>query len=69
MTIYYESARNQITTNSKLTPAVLAVLNPLLGQFDVEYTANFLTSHAGNATEVQTALHCRGYLSSAFAIK
>jgi Protein of unknown function (DUF3533) len=69
MTIYYGSARNQITTNSKVIPAVLAVVNPLLGQLNAEYTANFLASHAKNAMAVQTALQCKRCLSSPFAAK
>lgn len=67
MTIYTASARNQITTNSKVTPAVLAVVNPLLAKLGAEATGIFLSSHAGNATAVQTALKCRGCLSSPYA--
>jgi hypothetical protein len=67
LTIYTASARNQITTNSKVTPAILAVINPLLAEFGAESTGTFLGSHAGNATAVQTALRCRGCLSSPYA--
>lgn len=66
MTIYYESARDQITTNSKVIRAVLAVVNPLLGKINTAHTAKLFASHAGNVTAVQAALLCRGCLSSPF---
>jgi hypothetical protein len=64
MTIYTASARNQITTNSKVTPAILGVVNPLLAKLGAESTGTFLSSHAENATAIQAALRCRGCLSS-----
>lgn len=67
VTIYIASARNQITTNSKVVPAVLATINPLLARLSSEHTEGFLTSIAGNMTALRTALECRGCLSSPFA--
>jgi hypothetical protein len=67
VTIYIASARNQITTNSKVVPAVLATINPLLAQLGSEHTEGFLASIAGNMTALRTALECRGCLSSPFA--
>lgn len=66
MTIYTASARNQITTNSKVTPAILTVVNPLLAKLGAESTGIFLSSNARNATVVETALKCRGCLSSPY---
>jgi hypothetical protein len=67
VTIYIASARNQITANSKVVPAVLATINPLLAQLGSEHTNTYLASIAGNTTALRTALECRGCLSSPFA--
>jgi hypothetical protein len=67
MTIYTASARNQIRTNSKVTPAILAVVNSLLAKFGGESTDIFLSSQAGNVTAVERALRCKGCLSSLYA--
>ena len=69
MTIYTASARNQITTNSKVVPAILATVNPLLAQLGAQHTKSFLDSIVGNETALRTALICPSCLSSPFAAK
>ena len=67
VTIYFNSARNQITTNSKVVPAILAVLNPSLAELNARFVSSFLAANSYNATNISSALKCPACLSSPFA--
>lgn len=69
MIIYFLSARNQITTNSKVAPAILGVVNPLLSKANAIHTASFLSSNIGNETTLRIANRCPQCLASPFAAK
>ena len=68
MTLFFASARNQITVNSKVVPAVLAVINPLATQAAIAHTAQFLSLHSGNATALDLAKACPQCLAAPFAL-
>jgi hypothetical protein len=69
VTIYYASARNQITANSQVLPSILAVINPLLAQAGGQHTGQFLAANAGNAPALRKALGCGSCVSSPYAAK
>lgn len=68
VTLYFASGRNQITSNSKVIPAILAVINPILTNAAIQHTAAFLSANTANATALTTAEHCPQCLAAPFAI-
>ena len=68
ITLYFASGRNQITANSKVIPAILAVINPILTKAAIQHTATFLGANTANATALTTAERCPQCLAAPFAI-
>ncbi|KAK3173516.1 hypothetical protein OEA41_006846 [Lepraria neglecta] len=69
ITLFFASGRNQITANSKVVPAILAVINPILTKASIQHTAAFLGPNTGNITALATAERCPQCLASPFAIR
>lgn len=67
-TLYFASGRNQITTNSKVIPAILAVINPILTKAAIQHTAAFLGANTANTTALTAAERCPQCLAAPFAI-
>jgi hypothetical protein len=67
--LYYASARNQITVNSHLVPAILAIINPALSELAVKHVASFLHDNAYNVTAIDAALRCPQCLANPFVLK
>ena len=72
LTLFYASARNQITTSSKVVPAILATINPLLTQAATAHTAQYLlalnsSSSAPNALSLAVKA-CPQCLAGPFAL-
>ena len=68
ITLYFVSGRNQITANSKVIPAILAVINPILTKAAIQHTAAFLSANTINTTALTTAERCPQCLAAPFAI-
>ena len=68
ITLYFSSGRNQITANSKVIPAILAVINPILTKAAIQHTAAFLSANTANATALAIAERCPQCLAAPFAI-
>ena len=68
VTLYVASARNQITTNSHVVPAVQSLVSPILAQIGVNNTASFLHSISGNKSAMDVALRCPQCLASPFVL-
>ncbi|GBE80924.1 predicted protein [Sparassis crispa] len=62
-----EGARNPLTSNSHLVPAILAILEPVIVQASMNASATFLSANLDNATAIRTALNCPQCLSSGFS--
>ena len=69
ITLFFASGRNQITANSKVVPAILAVINPILTTASIQHTAAFLGPNTGNITALATAERCPQCLASPFEIR
>lgn len=67
MTIFYTSARNQITVNSRVVPSILAVVNPLLISAGINHTSKFLQSASNDQGRLQKAFQCPQCLAFPFA--
>jgi hypothetical protein len=67
VTLYFASARNQVTTLSLTVPAVLGLVNPIVSQIATNTTAAFLQSNEGRVPPA--ALQCPQCLTTPFAIK
>ncbi|KAI9838447.1 MAG: hypothetical protein M1838_004598 [Thelocarpon superellum] len=67
VSIYAATARNQITANSHVIPAILAIVNPLLNKAGAIHTAQFLGTVSNNSSALQTALHCPQCIASPYA--
>ena len=68
ITLYFASGRNQITANSKVIPAMLAVINPILTKAAIQHTAAFLGANTANTSALSTAERCPQCLAAPFAI-
>ena len=68
ITLYYASARNQITVNSNVVPQILGVINPLLSKAGAGNTAKFLGSSLNNTAALVAATKCPQCLAGPFAI-
>ena len=72
LTLFYASARNQITASSKVVPAILATIDPLLTQAAIAHTAQYLlalnSSSGGPDAPSLTAKSCPQCLTSPFAL-
>lgn len=68
VTLFFASARNQITTGSAVLPAVMAAMNPILGQASVEHTAQFLAASSNNPLALANAQKCPQCLAQPFAM-
>ena len=71
VTLYFASARNQVTTLVVAVPAVTSLVNRILSDVAVTSTASFLQSAvlASDADSLSTALRCPQRLVSPFAVK
>jgi Protein of unknown function (DUF3533) len=69
ISLYYASARNQITVNSHVVPGILAIVNPTLSEVAVKHTASFLQKNANNTAVLDTAIRCPQCLANPFVIK
>lgn len=71
VTLYFTSARNQVTTLALAVPAILNLVNPILSRIAVNSTATLLqtATSSNNSTALSTALKCPQCLASPFAIK
>lgn len=54
--VYYSQGRNELAANNYLTPYSSALLGDAAIAFGVNFTRAFLSSNAGNATALSTAL-------------
>jgi hypothetical protein len=69
MTLYFASARNQVTTSSVTVPAIMNLVNPMLAHLGAASTTAFLEKMASNETALSTTLQCAQCLASPFAIR
>ncbi|CAO2657708.1 Nn.00g038340.m01.CDS01 [Neocucurbitaria sp. VM-36] len=71
VTLYFASARNQVTTLAVTVPVVIGLVNRLLSSLAVSSTASFLqeTMKASDDTSLSAALQCPQCLASPFAVK
>lgn len=67
ITLYYASARNQITVNSHVVPSILATINPILSEVAIKQLAAFLRN--ANSTAVSAASACPQCLAAPFILK
>lgn len=68
VTLYFASARNQVTTLAVTLPAIMGLVNPILSQLAIASTASFLQT-TSNGTSLQTALRCTQCLAAPYAVK
>ncbi len=68
VTLFYTSARNQITVNSHVVPSILGVINPLLSIAGTKNTAQFLAQNSGNQSALVPALKCPQCLAGPYAM-
>ena len=68
ITLYFVSGRNQITANSKVVPAILAVINPILTKAAIQHTAAFLGANTASTTALTIAERCPQCLAAPFAV-
>ena len=66
-TLYFASARNQVTTLSVTLPPLMSLVNGIISQLAINSTATFL--QANQDTSLATALQCPQCLASPFAVK
>jgi hypothetical protein len=71
VTLYYASARNQVTTLAVAVPAAISLANRILSDVAVTSTASFLQSAvtASDVDSLSTALRCPQCLAFPFAVK
>lgn len=69
ITLFYASARNQITVNSHVVPAVLSTINPVLSAVAINNTASFLRMNINDTSALETALRCPQCLTVPFVLK
>ena len=69
ITLFYASARNQITVNSHVVPAVLSAVNPVLSAVAINNTASFLRMNINDTSALETALRCPQCLTVPFVLK
>jgi hypothetical protein len=67
--LFYASARNQITVNSHVIPAVLSAVNPILSAVATKNTASFLGKNINNTSAMEAALRCPQCLTVPFVLK
>ncbi|KAK4555587.1 hypothetical protein LTR86_007340 [Recurvomyces mirabilis] len=68
ITFFYASARNQITVNSHVAPAVLGLINGKLHAVAVEYTTSFLRNNINNTAALDYAIRCPQCLTAPFVL-
>lgn len=67
ITLSYTSARNQVLTLAVAVPAIMGLVNPLLGRITVNSTAGFLGT--ANETQIKIALGCGSCLTEPFVVR
>lgn len=68
VTLFYASARNQITVNSHVVPSILGVVNPLFSIAGTKSTTQFLAQNSGNQSALAPALKCPQCLAVSYAM-
>ncbi|KAF2118072.1 hypothetical protein BDV96DRAFT_680016 [Lophiotrema nucula] len=69
VSLYFTSARNQVTTLAVAVPAIMGSVNPILGQIAVKNTATFLGANANDTEALERGLKCPQCLASPFVVK
>ncbi|KAF1841397.1 uncharacterized protein K460DRAFT_166555 [Cucurbitaria berberidis CBS 394.84] len=71
VTLYFASARQQVTTLSVTVPAAMGLVSQVLSELAANSTTSFLkvTEKAGSEVSLSTALRCPQCLASPFAVK
>jgi hypothetical protein len=69
ISLYYASARNQITVNSHVVPGILAIVNPMLSVVAVKHTSSFLQKNVKNERLLDTASRCPQCFANPFVLK
>jgi hypothetical protein len=69
ITLYFASARNQVTTLSATVPAVMSLVNPIMARLAAVSTAESLEKMASNKSALLTGLQCAQCLASPFVVR
>ena len=69
ISLYYASARNQITVNSHVVPGILAIVNPTLSVVAVKHISSFLQKNVKNERLLDTASRCPQCFANPFVLK